>query len=443
MCGIVGVAGLVTTKEEKIFKNLLIMDSIRGEDSTGIAAVNVQGNVTVVKQVGNPFELMGMQKFKEIFARLSTCLIGHNRWATTGAVKKANAHPFEFDSLVGVHNGTLKNKWKLEDGNKYDTDSEALYYNIDKNGLKPTIEMVEGAYTLVWYDKNDESINFLRNEERPLSFALSEDGKALFWASEGMMLAYACAREGYKLREIQQLPIDQHYKFFLPDGDNAFDKAKVRAVEQKTLISNVSAFRGNNTQNHQSSHNKAKTDDEDKLSKLDPKWVGKMIKVTANYISRTTEGANYIKCTCADFNTDIRLFIQDIKAATELMETKYFQAQVSSRCIDKFFSTTYYKLSPNTVIKGWVIAGDVKKLEVTQEEEEPIDPIVKDHLGREIDKKEFDKRYTVCAWCTDNVVFGEKYYPYSHNECVCASCSDNEEVKPYLPDIVRGMIGHA
>lgn len=49
ICGIVAAAGLLTAEEEKIFKFLLILDTVRGEDSTGIAGVSVNGDVCQVK----------------------------------------------------------------------------------------------------------------------------------------------------------------------------------------------------------------------------------------------------------------------------------------------------------------------------------------------------------------------------------------------------------
>jgi glucosamine 6-phosphate synthetase-like amidotransferase/phosphosugar isomerase protein len=210
MCGIVGVAGNVTGKEEAIFKQMLIMDAIRGEDSTGVAFVTPNREVTVSKTVGDPFQLFEKKSYRDSLMKKSNVIIGHNRYATTGKVVRANAHPFEFSKLVGVHNGTIKNKFKLVGGNMFDTDSEALYYGVNENGLKPTIKDVDGAYTLVWYNKVEHTINFLRNEERPLNFAFSEDGKVLFWASEAWMISVACSRKDYKIGEINSLPVNKH-----------------------------------------------------------------------------------------------------------------------------------------------------------------------------------------------------------------------------------------
>ena len=158
MCGLVGVAGDLTAKEDKILRTLLILDTVRGEDSTGIAAIPKFGDAVVVKTVGPAFELFNLKKYENTINKQNRVVIGHNRFATQGAVNKANAHPFEFDTLVGVHNGTLRNKSKLKDANTFVVDSENLYHHIEQEGLRDAIDTVDGAYALVWWNKNEETL---------------------------------------------------------------------------------------------------------------------------------------------------------------------------------------------------------------------------------------------------------------------------------------------
>ncbi len=95
MCGLVGCAGILDFASEKAFRNLLILDSLRGEDSTGIASVKKNSeDVTVVKAVGDPFRLFETRRFDKVMAQGNRVLIGHNRYATTGSVSASNAHPF-------------------------------------------------------------------------------------------------------------------------------------------------------------------------------------------------------------------------------------------------------------------------------------------------------------------------------------------------------------
>ena len=52
MCGLTGVAGKIGKSEEDIFRDLLVVDALRGTDSTGIAAINAQFDVKIAKLVG-------------------------------------------------------------------------------------------------------------------------------------------------------------------------------------------------------------------------------------------------------------------------------------------------------------------------------------------------------------------------------------------------------
>ena len=79
MCGIIGVAGTITSALEESFKDLLILDSLLGEDSTGVAMVHSAGDISVVKEVGDPFILLGTKRFSNAFKSSHRVLIGHNR----------------------------------------------------------------------------------------------------------------------------------------------------------------------------------------------------------------------------------------------------------------------------------------------------------------------------------------------------------------------------
>jgi glucosamine 6-phosphate synthetase-like amidotransferase/phosphosugar isomerase protein len=118
--------------EEDAFRHLLIIDSLRGEDSTGAAFVNSVGDVHLAKTVGDPFQLVETVAFEAGMRQANKCLIGHNRSATFGNVIRKNAHPFIAGEIIGAHNGTLANKSALLDGYKYDTDSEALFNSINR-----------------------------------------------------------------------------------------------------------------------------------------------------------------------------------------------------------------------------------------------------------------------------------------------------------------------
>lgn len=204
MCGIVGIAGRIEEKEEIIFRTLLDLDVIRGRDSTGVVKVGVlsTSKPIITKAVGPPSNLIRKSlylNYQGTFHSKSKCLIGHNRAATMGEVTVDNAHPFQFDHVYGVHNGTLRDWANLEGWLEFDVDSKALYKDVSKHGIESTWGKFSGAAALVWWDDKESSVNFARNKERPLYLARLNDGQTLMWASEEWMLKAAVIAGGKEL----------------------------------------------------------------------------------------------------------------------------------------------------------------------------------------------------------------------------------------------------
>ncbi len=236
MCGIVGTAGAVAKRERDVFNNLLLWDVVRGPHSTGVASIKKNNDIVYLKRAMNSFDLMDLKQYDPV-CNDSKVLIGHNRWATTGGISHRNAHPFLFDELIGVHNGTLEyaSRKRLEDNDKFDTDSEALFYNIGKNGVDATIgELSPGsAWSLVWWDRVTHELNFLRNKERPMFYTLSDTGREIFWASEPGMLRAALARNQVKHKEVWSTSEDILYTFAIPDKYEEIPEPVKREVKGK------------------------------------------------------------------------------------------------------------------------------------------------------------------------------------------------------------------
>lgn len=220
-CGMVGVAGALEYKDEALTKRMLLLDVFRGADSTGLAAVRNSGEILISKIASHPLDLFDMAKFKTALnATSSKVFLGHNRSMTRGAINTINAHPFQFGHIVGAHNGTLDlvavNRLEEALGEKFPVDSQAVFAGIAELGLKKTIELLTGAWALTWYDTKEETINFLRNKERPLWYAYSKEFDKLFWASEWPMIEAATHMgSGYELF----LEPDTGYNFFETEPD--------------------------------------------------------------------------------------------------------------------------------------------------------------------------------------------------------------------------------
>ena len=225
MCGIVGYYGDTNLKAKEACVDMLFMDVVRGKDSTGVALVNYKGELKINKHVGLPDMLYAETDFGKDQNMLQRLFLGHNRAATAGEVTNDNAHPFKADNIVGVHNGTLRGRHRLKGWNKYGTDSEALIASIAEKGIEETWKLVDGAAAIVFYDEVAETLSFMRNAERPLVFASTEDGKGLFFSSEAGILRAAAARRGIKLDNLLT-PKPHHLFEYHYDGKEMFHEVK-------------------------------------------------------------------------------------------------------------------------------------------------------------------------------------------------------------------------
>lgn len=237
MCGIVGMMGSIFTPEEKMFKELLIIDQLRGAHSTGIASVqrptsiwrkgkevSTEPSIKIAKELGSPNEgLLNSASYRDALRGVSKVLIGHNRYATKGAKVVENAHPFEWfntdsnNHYVGVHNGTLTKVSNLIDHAKFDVDSENIFYDMaaEDDAIK-TLEKLSGDYALVWFSSKNDTLCMARNAARPLYYLYSKDRKTLFWASEPWMMRVVAMRSHARMeleKDAVEVPVGTLLEF--------------------------------------------------------------------------------------------------------------------------------------------------------------------------------------------------------------------------------------
>lgn len=231
MCGIVGFITAETSKcltdRQRFMRDGLIMDTLRGDDATGIfmvphawtKATKQDEKVAYFykKAVPGHTFVNSSDYARELYPiRDWRAVIGHNRAATRGRRDDANAHPFQEGPVSLVHNGTLTttyglpvDQWELNRrrpaADAVSVDSHVLCHNLSVATPEAADEVfgkVRGAFALVWNDARDESVNIIRNDQRPLHMAYAKDEDTLYIMSESEMMYALCRRGGIKLHNI-------------------------------------------------------------------------------------------------------------------------------------------------------------------------------------------------------------------------------------------------
>ena len=155
-----------------------VVSTMRGRHSSGFCYVPFIGKNSdlrpephIIKSVGSPFSIFhnkdGQDALDAGFNKGSS-VFGHNRHATKGSIKLANAHPFREGNWTLVHNGTLWGGVELSPG--VEVDSHALCKRIDDEGIKQALMTIDGAYAIIAYEQDTGKIYVARNGQRPLHY---------------------------------------------------------------------------------------------------------------------------------------------------------------------------------------------------------------------------------------------------------------------------------
>lgn len=177
MCGIVGFVGKNNAKFDlKTIKILMYMNSKeRGTDACGVFTPELG----ILKSTGEAYDFLYKNEEKII---PSSIFIGHVRAKTKGLNSNENAHPFQYENIVGVHNGTLINNDDLVKeigGNPIDfkVDSQAIFYRLGNDKKATVLSDLKGPAAVLFQDTTDPEILYaFRNDERPLVFGKKKEG---------------------------------------------------------------------------------------------------------------------------------------------------------------------------------------------------------------------------------------------------------------------------
>lgn len=478
MCGIVGLAGNTNTKHNKMFRDMLIFDIVRGVDSTGVLSVPLiyEGSKgpKVEKKVGLPNELWDCPKSKLFsynnhITSINRVLLGHNRAATIGVVTEDNAHPIQMGDIYGVHNGTLRDYSDLDGYEKYDIDSKCIYETINNMGIAHTWKSFTGAASLVWWDDKDQTLNFIRNKERPLFLSMNEAEDVLFWASEEWMIEQAAKRNKITLKKeendstyLRYFLEDHHYKYEISNtGYKFLGREKLEKKPLTTMIMNTVAgytngsvgFRGQ-TRKHRSFKYKNKS------KQLHAGWAGDMEKADKDtrgvYIELThniSSGDKFIGKFCGEHKGFIHVYPDSVEAYEQLKHA-YNMGNKKFKTISRMRKKEHTKYTiwgiSSRGLKPVIEAKETnfKVIEGGVKQEEETAKYLRSYKGTYVSVNKWKELLSSgpgsscdCAYCGDplRTEDHEDIIFLNMNDALCPKCSTSNGIMSEMYELYPGL----
>ena len=207
MCGLTGIVfgKKKRTKKEldalrELFTSLFVFSEQRGVHASGLATISEDGKSNLYKLPISPSKMICTLGYKRVLDSVSnstTLLIGHSRWKTVGSeYNNGNNQPVVAGSVVGTHNGTIRNADSLFRlyglKRRAEVDSEVLFRLADKSiqdgvinlpQYKSYLERCLGTMTCVLVSKKDPSNVFLVKGDNPLEVYYSSKYDVLIYSS--------------------------------------------------------------------------------------------------------------------------------------------------------------------------------------------------------------------------------------------------------------------
>jgi predicted glutamine amidotransferase len=243
-CGIIGLFGsdcsFATEAKRNFLLDGLFIDALRGKDSTGIAMLPKHKGLDpkIFKRAISGPDFVELSATKRLIGTLTNTLgaIGHNRSITRGWIDDESAHPFQYDHITLVHNGTVQNAdWlagkKNESGSS--VDSAQVAWCFSQKEPDELLPKMNGGFSLVWWDARDATLHFARNTERPMYLLLNDRNNMMYFASELGMLKLLTDRSALNTKSAALFTAPYiHYVFKDPEKLEVFEKRPF--AEKKT-----------------------------------------------------------------------------------------------------------------------------------------------------------------------------------------------------------------
>ena len=239
MCGIMGF----TSKDNAVEAVLGGLSKLeyRGYDSAGLGCFK-DGKLHSIKEKGKLHCLK--EKIETMGGIISSCAIGHTRWATHGEPSEVNAHPHGTENVLIVHNGIIENSERIKEmlrDNGYDftsgTDTEAAAKLIDFcfasskdpiRAIRQSLDLIGGAYAIAAIFKGfDDRIYAFRKDN---SLVCAKNEYSTFLASDVLAIT-DYTHEYYEISEGEIAILSPKAIEFLGADDKKTEKT-ARFVEK-------------------------------------------------------------------------------------------------------------------------------------------------------------------------------------------------------------------
>ncbi|WP_147565347.1 glutamine--fructose-6-phosphate transaminase (isomerizing) [Clostridium tyrobutyricum] len=227
MCGIVGFVG--KKDATPILIDGLSKLEYRGYDSAGVAVLDKDNNINVVKAKGRLVNLQDKLATSPVKGYIG---IGHTRWATHGEPSDVNAHPHcNADGTISVvHNGIIENyielrEWLMSLGYKFlsDTDTEVIPQIIDHfykgdllDAVMKATTKLEGSYALGVVSSKEPNKLIAVRKDSPLVVGV---GKGEYFVASDVPAMLSHTRDIYYLN-------DKEFVVITEDGVKIFNQEK-------------------------------------------------------------------------------------------------------------------------------------------------------------------------------------------------------------------------
>jgi len=204
---------------------------VDGWDATGVFGVTKPGNIEIKKQAAAAGHFVTTPQYKKFSDRIFQeyqMVVGHNRKATHGEKKHADAHPFwdKEEKICLVHNGMISNHKEFDA--QATVDSAAIANALATDTIDDVISKISGAFAFIWYNIEEKKLYLIRNAMRPLY--VLETATTLLLASEDSLAYWIAKRNGATIQQCQDLTPMTLYSIDLKDRK----LIEERKIEKKT-----------------------------------------------------------------------------------------------------------------------------------------------------------------------------------------------------------------